>query len=211
MSYYPSNPNGQAVMADSSPVVIASDQSPVAVVGPLTDTELRATAVPVSGPLTDVQLRATAVPVSGPLTDVQLRAAAVPVSISASTARIGFTASSGIWYDDSTATLGTTATFTGTSRDVTAVATDTAYNSTSTFAQEIRVASESDQAGTLWIEASRDNSNWRRIKEIGTTAITGGFSAELIHRPSWRYIRVGYTNSVTPQGRFTIGTIMMAA
>ncbi len=48
--------------------------------GPLTDTQLRATAVPVSGPLTDTQLRATAVPVSGPLTDTQLRATAVPVS-----------------------------------------------------------------------------------------------------------------------------------
>jgi hypothetical protein len=66
--------------------------------GPLTDTQLRATAVPVSGtfwqatqpvsiaatvavsgPLTDTQLRASAVPVSGPLTDTQLRAA-VPVS-----------------------------------------------------------------------------------------------------------------------------------
>jgi hypothetical protein len=67
--------------------------------GPLTDTQLRASAVPVSGtffqatqpvsiaspvavtgPLTDTQLRATAVPVSGPLTDTQLRATAVPVS-----------------------------------------------------------------------------------------------------------------------------------
>lgn len=36
-----------------------------AVSGPLTDAQLRATAVPVSGPLTDTQLRATAVPVSG--------------------------------------------------------------------------------------------------------------------------------------------------
>lgn len=35
---------------------------------PLTDTQLRATAVPVSGPLTDAQLRATAVPVSGTVT-----------------------------------------------------------------------------------------------------------------------------------------------
>lgn len=64
---------------------------------PLTDTELRATAVPVSlatapttavtGPLTDTELRATAVPVSGtvtasgPLTDTQLRNTAVPVSL----------------------------------------------------------------------------------------------------------------------------------
>jgi hypothetical protein len=58
----------------------------------LTDTQLRATPVPVSGtvsvgtvpvtgPLTDTQLRATAVPVSGPLTDTQLRASAVPISV----------------------------------------------------------------------------------------------------------------------------------
>lgn len=70
------------------------------VLGPLTDAELRAVAVPisgtvtanvsgtvpVSGPLTDTQLRAAAVPISGtvtatgPLTDTQLRATAVPVS-----------------------------------------------------------------------------------------------------------------------------------
>jgi hypothetical protein len=68
----------------------------------LTDTQLRATAVPISGtvnantgltqPLTDTQLRATAVPISGtvtantgitqPLTNTELRASAVPVSIS---------------------------------------------------------------------------------------------------------------------------------
>lgn len=110
MAYQAQNPNGQAVMTSSEPVVIASNQSAVPVSGPLTDTQLRATAVPisgtvtanagtgvlaVSGPLTDTQLRATAVPVSGtvtanagtgtlavsgPLTDVQLRATAVPVS-----------------------------------------------------------------------------------------------------------------------------------
>lgn len=39
---------------------------------------------PVSGPLTDAELRATAVPVSGPLTDAQLRATPVPVSIQVS-------------------------------------------------------------------------------------------------------------------------------
>ncbi len=47
----------------------------LAVSGPLTDAELRATAVPVSGTF----WQATQ-PVSGPLTDTQLRATAVPVS-----------------------------------------------------------------------------------------------------------------------------------
>lgn len=55
---------GQKTMSASLPVVIASDQSTLPVSGPLTDTQLRATAVPVSGPLTDTQLRATPVPVS---------------------------------------------------------------------------------------------------------------------------------------------------
>lgn len=52
----------------------------ITVDGPLTDTQLRATALPVSGPVTDTQLRATALPVSGPLTDTQLRATAVSVT-----------------------------------------------------------------------------------------------------------------------------------
>jgi hypothetical protein len=43
---------GQTTMANSSPVVIASNQSAVAVSGPVTDTQLRATPVPVSGTVT---------------------------------------------------------------------------------------------------------------------------------------------------------------
>ena len=56
--------------------------SPQPVTGPLTDAELRATAVGVTGPLTDTQLRATAVGVTGPLTDTQLRATAVGITFS---------------------------------------------------------------------------------------------------------------------------------
>lgn len=59
--------------------VIATDQAPIDVSGPLTDAELRATPVDVLGPLTDTELRATPVPVSGPLTDTQLRATPVDV------------------------------------------------------------------------------------------------------------------------------------
>lgn len=50
------------------------------VFGPLTNTELRATAVPVSGPVTDTQLRASPVAVVGPATNAELRATALPVS-----------------------------------------------------------------------------------------------------------------------------------
>jgi len=51
----------------------------VGVTVPVSGTFWQATQ-PVSGPLTDTQLRASAVSVSGPLTDTQLRATPVPVS-----------------------------------------------------------------------------------------------------------------------------------
>lgn len=76
--------NSTAVKVDGS-AVTQPVSGTVTATGPLTDTQLRASAVPVSGTvatggLTDTQLRATAVPVSGPLTDTQLRATPVPIS-----------------------------------------------------------------------------------------------------------------------------------
>lgn len=63
----------------TQPVSIAGT---VAVSGPLTDTQLRATAVPVS--LTSTTITGT-VTTTGPLTDTQLRASAVPVSLTSTT------------------------------------------------------------------------------------------------------------------------------
>lgn len=58
-----------------SALTAAATPTTQAVSGPLTDTQLRATAVPVSG-----TFYPTTQPVSGPVTDAQLRASAVPVS-----------------------------------------------------------------------------------------------------------------------------------
>jgi len=136
----------------------------------------------------------------------------VTATLAASAVRAGFIAGAGIWYDDSSATLTANSTFTGTSRDLTVTATATAMANAATYAQELRVSAESDVTGTLWLEVSRDNSNWRRVKAVATSAVTGGgFAAEIIHRPSWRYARVGYTNGAGGQARFTIGSILMAA
>lgn len=71
-------PGSQLVSGPLTDVQLRASAVPVS--GPVTDAQLRAAAVPVSGPLTDTQLRASAVGVSGPLTDIQLRASAVPVS-----------------------------------------------------------------------------------------------------------------------------------
>jgi len=63
----------------------------------LTDTQIRATALPVSGPLTDAQLRATPVPISGSITtsglnNTELRATPVPISGALTDAQIRATA-----------------------------------------------------------------------------------------------------------------------
>lgn len=134
------------------------------------------------------------------------------VGLSAGTGRVGFIAGSGIWYDDSSTVLAAAATFTGASRDLTVTATATAMANAATYSKELRVSAESDQSGTLWLEVSRDATNWRRAKSVATTAVTGGGQyAEIVHRPSLRYARVGFTNGATLQTRFTINSILIAA
>jgi hypothetical protein len=142
----------------------------------------------------------------------------VPVSLAtntptlaAGTNRAAFLAGAGIWYDDSSTNLAGAATFTGTARDATLTATATAWANAATYAQEVCISAESDVTGTLWLEVSRDNTNWRRAKSVATAAVTGGgFYAEIVHRPSWRYWRCGYTNGADAQARFTIGSIAKA-
>lgn len=70
----PTSPSQEHVTAASPHAVRLSDGAAFYKATTPSDTQ------PVSGPLTDTQLRASAVPVSGPLTDTQLRASAVPVS-----------------------------------------------------------------------------------------------------------------------------------
>jgi hypothetical protein len=133
-------------------------------------------------------------------------------SLVAGSNRIGFVATAGIQYDDSSTVLAANATFTGTGRDATASAGAAPFAGPSVYAQEVRAVAESDVSGTLWLEISRDNTTWRRIRSVATTAITGGGqAAELIYLPSTRYWRIGYTNGATIQARFLIQTLATAA
>jgi hypothetical protein len=149
----------------------------VAVTGGLTDTQLRASAVPVSGTvnattggLTDTQLRASPVPVSGSvtattggLTDTQLRASAVPVSATALPLPSG-AATSTIQTDgsqkaqiiqsvlasaenSSVATLNAGSTFTGTSVSSLGIA-------------GIQVVLFANRDCMVYIQQSLDGNNW---------------------------------------------------
>jgi hypothetical protein len=133
------------------------------------------------------------------------------VTVGAGTARAGFVGQGGIWFDDTATALAANATFTGTSRDLTVTATATAWANAATYGQELRVSAETDVSGTLWLDVSRDNVTWRRVKSVATAAVPGGGQyAEIVHRPSWRYARVGFTNGATVQARLTVGTILTA-
>jgi hypothetical protein len=149
--------------------------------------------------------------IRGVATATQPVSGTVTANLGAATTRTGFIAGAGIWFDDSSTNLAANATFTGTSRDLTVTATATAWANAAAYGQEVVVSAESDATGTLWIEVSRDNAAWRRVKSIATTAVVGGgFYAEIVHRPSWRYVRVGFTNGVGAQTRFTIGSFLKA-
>lgn len=132
-------------------------------------------------------------------------------TLAAGTNRAAFLAGAGIWYDDTSTSLAANATFTGTSRDATVTATATAFANAATYAQEVVASGEQDVSFTLAIEASRDNTNWRRVKSVASAAVTGGgHYAEIVHRPSWRYWRVVLVNGATIAARTTVGSIAKA-
>lgn len=160
-----------------------------------------ATRINVAGFQSDISTVPATQPVSGSLT----------ATLAAATVRAGFVAGAGIWYDDTSTSLAANATFTGTSRDATVTATATAFANAATYAQEVVVSGEQDVSFTLAIEASRDNTNWRRVKSVASAAVSGGgHYAEIVHRPSWRYWRVVLVNGATIAARTTVGSIAKA-
>lgn len=94
-------------------------------------------------------------------------------------------------YTDSVANLAGAAVFTGTSRDGGATP---AYN-------EFVASAVSDQAGTLKIQKSTDNTTWR---DAATVAVTANTPVEITAKCTARYYRVLYTNGATLQTLFSL-------
>jgi hypothetical protein len=136
------------------------------------------------------------------------------VTINASNNRLGNIAISGIWQDATTTTLAASATYTGTGRDLLNVATATQYNSSSTYAQEYRVSALADVVGDLYLEVSRDNTTYRRVKKVTAVQNAGAgqpFYAEIVHYPSTRYARAVYINGAGAQTYFMLQETYHAA
>lgn len=95
-------------------------------------------------------------------------------------------------YTDSSTNLAGAATFTGTSRDGGATP---AYN--------LFVANAyANQAGTLYVEKSTDNTNWRLAAKPVAVAIDLPEQVEV--RVTTRYMRVRYVNGTTAQTLFSL-------
>lgn len=132
----------------------------------------------------------------------------------ASAGRVGYIAASGEWFDDSATPLAANGTFTSVTKDLFVSATSTQFGSSVAYPEEFRASAESDVAGTLYLEVSRDNFvSARRIKAAPMVQAAGtgmAFYAEIIHRPSTRYARTVVINGAAAQTQFFAQTVVMA-
>lgn len=186
MAYTPQNSNGQATMANSAPVVLASNQNAIAVTGPVTDGQLRATPVPVTMSntlaLTDTQIRATPLAVSGTFFQ-----ATQPVSGSVIQIANGLISTA----NSTAALLGIGGVFTGPAEDTTDYA-------------DIRITVFADQPSAtdgLQIQQSSNGTVWDLSDNYTLPAVTGRpFSVPA----SARFFRIVYINGATAQTAFRL-------
>jgi hypothetical protein len=117
---------------------------------------------------------------------------AVTATVTSTTANIG--ASGMIAYADSSTNLASSATFTGTSRDGGATQ---GYN-------RFVAKAFANVEGTLRIEQSSDNTNWRRA--TADTVVAAGSVVELATTATARYHRVIYINGAIAQTQVLINS-----
>lgn len=116
-----------------------------------------------------------------------------------------------VWQDDSTATLASAATFTGTARDMLGVAAGTSMAGGQPHS--FVAAAVSDVTGTLYVEVSRDNTTFRRAFSVAMTQDAGAsnpFSAVLEVPVFTRYYRLAYVNGAGAQSYFMAQTMQRA-
>lgn len=128
---------------------------------------------------------------------------ALTAALPAGTASIGAVSNlDNVFYNDSTTALGASATFTGTGRD--SGATAGTNHKTGTFT----AYALADQAGTLRIEQSNDNTTWRR--STVDTAVAANTPVFLTTVVVTRYHRVVFVNGATAQGSFCVNSAFSA-
>lgn len=113
------------------------------------------------------------------------------------------TPTSNVFFNDSVTAQAAAATVTGTTRDTgVAAAAAHRYSAFNAFAF-------ADQAGTMRIECSNDNTTWRRM--TGDVAVAANTPVTLSVPVMTRYHRVVYVNGATLQTAFMLNTSYTAA
>lgn len=113
----------------------------------------------------------------------------------------------GVWLDLSSTTLAGNATFTSGTQEVSNQTTGVALGTLNTGGQgEVRISATSDKVGTLYLETSRDNATWTRVKgaTLAKFDTTCENYAEIVHRPSERYFRVAMVNGAEAQTKLKV-------
>lgn len=129
---------------------------------------------------------------------------ATPVQVmSSATIAANTVAQNNVFYNESTTAQAASATVTGTSRDV-AIAAGTVHRYSA-----FNASAFADQAGTLRIECSNDNTTWRRA--TADTAVAANAVVYLSVPVMTRYYRVIYVNGATAQTAFMLNSSFTAA
>jgi len=132
------------------------------------------------------------------------------VILTTGTSRIGYVPITdrllAIPYTDSTSTLAANASYTGTSRD-----TQIDSASPFSFLRKFSAHAVSDQAGTLIVQESPDNTTWVTVKNIATSQLNNpdGSAIQVAfinHDVILRYVRVAYRNGGTAQTTFRLSS-----
>jgi len=134
----------------------------------------------------------------------------VGVVFAASGTIVGGTFAPGQWTDLSSTTLGSAAKVQSASIDLTTTATATGFSNGSLGQYEFRVSATADVIGTIFLEVSRDNITFKKVKTVELAKATGcEFYGEIIHRPSTRWVRVEYVNGAGAQAFFSLQAIRL--
>lgn len=130
------------------------------------------------------------------------------VALNAGGARVGVVGAQTqvLFADETTTPLAGTGTFTGTSRDLSQVASPGTVNSQSATMVEYRAQAMSDVVGTLYVEVSADQVTWWRISSTPAVAVGAIFYAFASVKPVTRYARVVYVNGAGAQSAFLLST-----
>lgn len=125
------------------------------------------------------------------------------VALDASDNRLGYVAAAGITYTDTTTSLGSSATFTSTVRDL-AGATGSGFSTATSYAKAISICVIQDVAFTLQLLGSTDNFGAvsEIYRSITATLVGSNYVAEVdAHSSAWRYFQYKIVNGASAAAR----------